>query len=160
MLGLPPASTLLFVIMNTMLVGLSEEWMFRGVLFQGLRSRLAMWPAILLTSALFGAVHVMNVVTTGQLGEAIVQAAAAFMSGMVLIALLIRTGSIWVPIVYHALWDFGTFVISAGSAARGPPIDVAQGWNWTIPMLMVLPNFLFALYLLRGVRNDTRLATD
>ena len=75
-LGLPPASTLLFVIMNTMLVGLSEEWMFRGALFQGLRSRLAMWPAILLTSALFGAVHVMNVVTTGQLGEAIVQAAA------------------------------------------------------------------------------------
>jgi len=27
-------------------------------------------------------------------------------------------------------------------------------------MLMVLPNFLFAMYLLRGVRNDTRLATD
>ncbi|HQR70152.1 MAG TPA: CPBP family intramembrane metalloprotease [Burkholderiaceae bacterium] len=159
-IGLPPARTLLFVIMNTMLVGLSEEWMFRGVLFQGLRSRLALWPAILLTSALFGAVHVMNVVTTGQLGEAVVQAVAAFMSGMVMIALLIRTGSIWVPIVYHALWDFGTFVVSVGSAASGPPIDVTQGWNWTLPMLMVLPNFLFALFLLRGVRNDTRLATD
>jgi membrane protease YdiL (CAAX protease family) len=159
-LGLPPASTLLFVMLNTMLVGLSEEWMFRGVLFQGLRSRLALWPAILITSALFGAVHVVNVVTTGQLGEAVVQAVAAFMSGMVLIALLIRTGSIWVPIVYHALWDFGTFVASAGSAARGPPIDVAQGWNWTMPIAMVLPNFLFALFLLRKVRNDTRLATD
>ncbi len=36
-----PMGTLLFVVMNTMLVGLSEEWMFRGVLFQGLRSRLA-----------------------------------------------------------------------------------------------------------------------
>jgi membrane protease YdiL (CAAX protease family) len=158
--GLPPASTLLFVIVNTMLVGLSEEWLFRGVLFQGLRSRLALWPAILLTSVLFGAVHVMNVFTTGQLGEAVVQAVAAFMSGMLLIALLIRTGSIWVPIVYHALWDFGTFVASASSAASGPPIDVTQGWNWAIPILMVLPNFLFALYLLRGVRNDTRLSTD
>ena len=61
---------------------------------------------------------------------------------------------------YHSLWDFGTFVVSAGSAASDPPIDVAQGWNWTIPMLMVLPNFLYALYLLRGVRNDTRLSTD
>jgi hypothetical protein len=60
------------------------------------------------------------------------------MSGMVMIALLIRTGS----------------------AASGPPIDITQGRNWTIPMLMVLPNFLYALYLLRGVRNDTRLATD
>jgi len=27
-------------------------------------------------------------------------------------------------------------------------------------MLMVPPNFLYALYLLGGVRNDTRLSTD
>jgi len=27
-------------------------------------------------------------------------------------------------------------------------------------MLIVPPNFLYALYLLRGVRNDTRLSTD
>ena len=114
-LGLPPAGTLLFIALNTALIGLSEEWMFRGVLFQGLRSRLAMWPAILLTSLLFGAVHVLNVITTGQLLEAVVQSVAAFMSGMVLLALLIRTGSIWVPIAYHALWDFGTFVTSATS---------------------------------------------
>jgi len=60
---------------------------------QGLSSRLALWPAILLTSALFGAAHVMNVITTGQVGEAVVQAIAALMTGMVMIALLIRTGS-------------------------------------------------------------------
>ncbi len=68
------------------------------------------------------------------------------------------------PIVYHALSDFGTFVVSASSAASsedsGPPIDVTQGWNWAIPVLMVLPSFLFALYLLRNVRNDSWLPTD
>lgn len=68
------------------------------------------------------------------------------------------------PIVNQALWDFETFVVSASSAASsevsGPPIDVMQGWNWAIPVLMVLPNFLFALYLLRNVRNDSRLPTD
>ncbi len=159
-LGLPPAGTLLFLAMNTALIGLSEEWMFRGVLFQGLRSRLTMWPAILLTSLLFGAVHVLNVITTGQLAEAVVQAVAAFMSGMVLLALLIRTGSIWVPIVYHALWDFGTFVTSAASPKTVEPVDFAAGWTWALPILMVLPNFLYALFLLRKVGNDTRLSTD
>ena len=154
-LGLPPAGTLLFIALNTALIGLSEEWMFRGVLFQGLRSRLAMWPAILLTSLLFGTVHVLNVITTGQLAEAVVQAVAAFMSGMVLLALLIRT-----PIVYHALWDFGTFVTSATSPKTGGPADFAQGWTWTLPILIVLPNFLYGLFLLRKVRNDTRLSTD
>lgn len=159
-LGLPPATTVVFIAANTLLVGLSEEWMFRGVLFQGLRSRLPMWPAILLTSVLFGAVHVLNVIGTGQLVEAIIQAVAAFMSGMLLIALLIRTGSIWVPIVYHALWDLGTFVSSAARPADAAPVDFGQGWTWALPILIVLPNFLFALFLLRKVRNDTRLTTD
>jgi membrane protease YdiL (CAAX protease family) len=80
-LGLPPAATVGFVLLNTLLVGLSEEWMFRGVLFQALRSRLAMWPSILLMSAMFGAVHVLNVFVTGQLFDAVVQAMAAFRAG-------------------------------------------------------------------------------
>jgi len=160
LLGLPPAGTLLFLGLNTVLIGVSEEWMFRGVLFQGLRSRLPLWPAILCTSVLFGAVHVLNVFTTGRLLEAAVQAVAAFMSGMLLIALLIRTGSIWVPIAYHALWDFGTFVTSATSPKDQGPTDFAQGWTWAVPMLVVLPNFLYALFLLRKVRNHTRLSTD
>ncbi len=157
--GLPPASTLLFLGINTVLVGLSEEWMFRGVLFQGLRSRLTMWPSILITSLLFGAVHVLNVIVTGQLVGSVVQAGAAFLSGMLLITLLIRTGSIWVPIVYHALWDFGTFVTSA-TADTAAPQDFTAGWLWALPMVIVLPNALYALVLLRRVRHDTRLSTD
>lgn len=159
-LGLPPAGTLLFIALNTALVGLSEEWMFRGVLFQGLRSRLTAWPAILATSALFGGVHVMNVFVTGRLLESAVQSSAAFMSGLLFVALLIRTGSIWVPIAYHALWDFGTFVASSTASPAEAPADFTQGWTWAIPMLVVLPNFLYALFLLRGVRNDTPLVGE
>lgn len=160
LLGLPPAATVGMVLVNTLLVGVSEEWMFRGVLFQALRSRLAMWPSLLLTSVLFGSVHLLNVFVTGQLFEAAVQALTAFLSGLVLVALLVRTGSIWVPIVYHALWDFGTFMISAGGKAPGPHTDLSQGWAWALPVLLVLPNFLYAMFLLRRVRNHTRLSTD
>lgn len=154
-LGLPPAGKLGFVLVNTLLVGLSEEWAFRGVLFQGLRSRLSVWPALIATTLMFGGVHVLNVITTGNLGEAVVQAVAAAMSGTVMIALLLRTGSLWVPIAYHALWDFGTFVVSAGSTDGGAaPADITQGMRWAIPILLVLPNFLYAVFLLRKVRNE------
>ncbi len=159
-LGLPPLGTLMFVLLNTLMVGLSEEWMFRGVLFQGLRSRLRLWPAIIVTTLLFGGVHVVNVITTGQLAEAAVQAVAAAMSGTVMIALLIRTGSLWVPVVYHALWDLGTFTVSAGASGGGAPLDLHEHLRWTIPMLLVLPNFLYAVFLLRKVRNDSVLSTD
>lgn len=157
-LGLPPRDTTLFVLLNTLQVGLSEEWMFRGVLFQGLRTRLALWPAILLTSLLFGSVHVLNVMITGELLEAVVQAIAAFLSGMVMIALLIRTGSIWVPIAYHALWDFGAFMASAGGNRTEQAAAFSLGWTAALPVLLVLPNFLYALYLLRKQPNEPRLA--
>ena len=158
-LGLPPASTMGFLLLNTLLVGLSEEWALRGVVFQGLRSRFPMWPAIIGSSILFGSVHIMNVFVTGDFGGALLQAFTATLSGVVFAALLIRTGSIWVPIVYHALWDFTTFLMSSG-ASGGSDAGSPAGFAIFFPILLVLPNFLYALYLLRNVRNDTRLTTD
>ncbi len=151
--GLPPLPTIMFVFLNTLLVGLSEEWMFRGVVFRAWLSRVDIWPSIIFTCLMFGGVHILNVFVTGKLGEGFLQAATASMSGLLFLALLIRTGSIWVPIVYHALWDFGSFMISAG-AARGDGAEASSPWlSFGLPVLMVLPNFLFALFLLRKVRN-------
>jgi uncharacterized protein len=151
MLGLPSWAVVAFFFINTVFVGISEEFMFRGVMFEGLRSKLATWPSIILTTLLFGSVHILNVFITGKLGEAAIQSVAASMSGLVFIALLIRTQSIWVPIVYHSLWDFGTFLM--GSAAS-PGEEPSTGVMVLFPILLVLPNFLYALYLLRKVRND------
>lgn len=156
-LGLPPLSVALFVFLNTLIVGFSEEIMFRGVLFRGLLSRLSIWPAMITTSVLFGSVHILNVFLTGKLGEAAVQAVTAGMSGFLFMALLIRTGSIWVPIIYHALWDFGTFMVSSASSGGqiGPESNALA---ILVPLLLVTPNFLYALYLLRNVRQGTPVA--
>jgi membrane protease YdiL (CAAX protease family) len=59
--GLPPLAVITFVLINTFFVGLSEELMFRGVLLQALRHSMAIWPAILVTSLLFGGIHSLNV---------------------------------------------------------------------------------------------------
>lgn len=153
-LGLPPMATVFFVFLNTIVVGISEEFMFRGILFRAWRSRLSIWPAIIITTVMFGGVHVMNVFVTGQFGEAGLQAIAAALSGFAFMALLIRTGSIWVPIVYHALWDFGTFLVSAG-AGNAADAELQGLGIMLIPIALVLPNFLYALYLLRKLRDGT-----
>lgn len=150
--GLPAPSVIGFVAINTAMVGFSEETMFRGILFQAFRKALPLWPAIWLTTILFGAVHVLNGFITGQFGPAIVQAVAASMSGLLFMALLIRTGSMWVPIVLHALWDCGLFLLSSGEAPA--PAAETGGWSILAPCLMVLPNFLFALYLLRKIPQN------
>lgn len=148
-IGLPPPQALLFLAVNTTLVALSEEWMFRGVLFQALRSRLRIWPAVALTSVLFGSVHVLNAFALGDLRLALAQAVAATMTGLLLIALMLRTGSIWTAVAYHMVWNFGILLVAYETARYPTPEGPLPASAYLVPILVVLPNFLFGLVLLR-----------
>ncbi len=152
--GLPPLRTMLFLALNTALVALSEEWMFRGILFQALRSRLRVWPAVALTSALFGAIHVLNAFALGDVRLAAAQAVAAMMTGLLLIALMLRTGSIWTAVVYHMVWNFGILLVVYQTANEPLPEGPLPLSAYLVPMAVVLPNFLFGLVLLRKLRHD------
>lgn len=150
-IGLPPARAMLFLALNTALVALSEEWMFRGILFSALRSRMRIWPAVLLTSVVFGAVHVLNAFALGDLALASAQAVAAAMTGLLLVALVVRTGSIWPAIVYHMIWNFSILLVAYETSkylqSEGP-LPLA---SYLMPVIIVLPNFVYALLLLRKV---------
>ena len=151
--GLPPVGVLLWILFNTFLVGLSEELMFRGVLLQAFRRTVSIWPAVVLTTVAFGAIHILNVFMTGELRSALIQSAAAALSGVLFIALRLRTGSLWPCIVVHGLWDFATFTIAA--ARSGEAQAGSGGGPMTLmtfmPILLVLPNALYGLWLMRGI---------
>jgi membrane protease YdiL (CAAX protease family) len=151
--GLPPAGVLAWILLNTFLVGLSEELMFRGVLLQALRRTVSIWPAVALTTLAFGAIHILNVFMTGGLRTALIQSAAAALSGLLFIALRVRTGSLWPCIVVHGLWDFATFTIAA--ARSGESQASSGGGHMTtmtfMPVLLVLPNALYGLWLMRRI---------
>ncbi|MEI4488194.1 CPBP family intramembrane glutamic endopeptidase [Frigidibacter sp. MR17.14] len=151
-LGLPTGRQVLFVLANCVLVGISEELMFRGVLFAGFRRRFSPWPAVVAVTLLFGSVHILNAFITGSLTGAVMQAAAAGLSGLLFIALRVRTGSLILCIALHALWNFAAFMatLAQGDIDPGQVADlplVAQ----LMPALFVLPLFLYALYLLRDL---------
>lgn len=161
LLGWPPLSLMLMILFSTLFVGLSEETMFRGMLFQALRTRVKLWPAMIWTSVLFGSVHILNALTTGEFLMALLQAFTATLSGVAFIAILVRTGSLWPPILYHALWDFGTFTISASQQATGEAATAnVGGWSLLLPVALVLPNFLYGIFLLRNVRNEDVLTEE
>lgn len=155
LLGLPPASALLFILLNCLFVGFSEEMMFRGVLFSAFRSRHTIWPSILIVSVLFGAVHSLNVFVTGDLKDALIQSSQAFMTGFIFVALRLRTGSLWPPILLHAAWDAGVFSLSLAVKAAHPAVETAPTafWAFAPALLLTVPNFLYALYLLRNIHR-------
>lgn len=157
--GLPSGRQMFFIFLNTLLVGVSEEVMFRGVLFRALLTNYRVWTAIIVTTVLFGGIHVLNVFTTGELVAAMLQSVGAAMSGLFFIAIVIRTGSLWPAIIYHGLWDCALFLIKVGSQTSGIEADPALAEQMMnspamfLPLLLAVPNFVCALVLLRKVRD-------
>lgn len=72
----------------------TEELLFRGVLLKGFADRWGPWPAMVLSSALFGLFH-FNVW----------QAPSAFLAGLFLGWLFLKTGSLLYPMAAHALFN-------------------------------------------------------
>ncbi len=93
--------------MATLATGVSEELMFRGIALQAFRDRRREWVAALLSSLLFGLLHLMNIVVAGP--GAVFQALWACGMGY-LLYLCRRVGrGMMLPVVVHWLWDFSTF---------------------------------------------------
>lgn len=142
--GWPSGKVLLIVACNTALVAVSEELMFRSVLLQSLLARHAVWPAVLISSALFGVVHTVNGLATGDFSSALWQSVAAFLQGVGYAAIRLRTRSVWPMVVVHALWDFAlvTSMLTTASTGEGSVLPFAA-------LLAVLPLCLYGVYLLR-----------
>jgi uncharacterized protein len=112
-----------------LLVGLFEEFSFRGYLQATLGSGIGFWPAAIVLSILFGAIHWQNQ------GEAIFGVVMAGVFGLVASFALLRTGSLWFPIGMHAGWDWAeTYfygVPDSGLLAKGHLYSATfHGPNW------------------------------
>ncbi len=91
---------LLWAVMFLM-VGLAEEALMRGYLQSILARGMGFWPAAVLISALFGAMHLNNK------GESHVGILSAALVGLLFSLSLWYTGSLWWAIGFHAAWDWG-----------------------------------------------------
>lgn len=100
-----------------LVVGFAEEFLFRGYALATLTDGVGFWPAAIVLSGLFGAVHLSN------LGENPTGAVSAGLVGLLFCFSLRRTGSLWFAIGLHAAWDYGeSFIFSvpnSGTVVHG-----------------------------------------
>jgi membrane protease YdiL (CAAX protease family) len=87
--------------------GLMEELVLRAIVLRLLMRAFGAWPALVLSAALFGALHLGNENATPMAAVAI-----AVEAGLMLAAFYMLTGRIWMSVGVHAAWNF------------------TQGWIW------------------------------
>lgn len=95
------------------LVGFNEELTSRGLLLTGLRGGTREIAVALISSALFGLMHGVNIVLGQSLADTLPQIGSAFLQGLTFYILRRVTGSLIGAMVLHGAWDFSVFTLGA-----------------------------------------------
>lgn len=143
------------LIVSAIFPAISEEMLFRGILFRWIEEFGGSWAALLLTSAFFGAAHLAN-----PHASPIAAVGIALEAGVMLGAAYMLTRSLWLPMGIHAAWNFTqgeVFDIPVSGtpvhgllAARlsGPPLLTGNGFGLEASLIAIIVATLFGLWLL------------
>ena len=104
-------------------IGATEEGIFRGLLLHGLLGRMGttrkgVFGAIVITSVLFGLVHVFPDPTLGtdplSLAQAALKVGQTGLMGFMMGVIVVTTGNLWLAVILHALNDFMLLFVEIG----------------------------------------------
>ncbi len=113
-------------------VGFFEEMAFRGCIFSMLLQRrgkrqIDVFVSIVLSSVIFGVVHLVNVFGGANIGAVVLQVGYSFLIGGMCSVILVKTKNIWYCVVLHAVYNF----------AGGIVPECGGGAIWTIPTVIL-----------------------
>ncbi|MGM9641875.1 MAG: lysostaphin resistance A-like protein [Eubacteriales bacterium] len=131
---------------ESLFIGLFEEFAFRGVLLPYILERRrsdakSIFWATLISSAAFGAVHIFNLFVGAGFGGVILQIGYSFLIGGMCAIVLLYTRCIWLCVALHAIYDFCGFLVP----------KLGEGVIWdpvTVTLTAVLGVFAFVFMLI------------
>lgn len=130
-----PINTLMAVL-SFMLVGVAEEIIFRGFLFNGMKRTGSLTAAVIVSAITFGMGHIVNMLTGHATGETLVQIVFAVAWGFLFTFAYLKGGSLLPCIAIHSLIDvFSVF-------ARDNEVA-----HWIVIIATVAVALVYCLYL-------------
>lgn len=124
---------------TALLVGIGEEFMFRGIVLERMRRvggttelKAALWTAVI-----FGGAHITNIFTEGP--SAFAQVVAVSIAALYFYVARRVSGGIVIPILIHAGWDFSLFSGDLGVDPEPHKIAiVAMVTNVVLAILLIV----------------------
>ncbi len=100
------------LILNCILIGITEELIFRVVLNDALftvwqRKNNSFFTFVLVSSLIFGGWHLLNLLVGAGVVATLLQVVYSFLIGAMLTCTYDKTSNIWLCVFLHALFDFG-----------------------------------------------------
>lgn len=112
--GFNPPSYMIPAVAMALSAGTFEELFFRGVLYKSLEDLLGSWIAIVLSSLVFGFVHLLN--PEGTIVGAVYISVEA---GLLLSAAYVLTRRLWLAIGVHMAWNYTLSAVFSGIVSGG-----------------------------------------
>lgn len=136
-------------------VGLFEEGLFRGVVFQGIlrktgKTHKGIWTAVIISAFVFGFVHVHSYITGGSYDlMGIIQTVGKTLQtgviGLIFAALYLKTKNIWGIALAHALNDYLLMqaamftTIEIGGYVSDGGMGIASVVSYAVQLLLYIP---------------------
>ena len=138
---LQPAARICTFLVSMAMVGVAEEFIFRGVIAQTLlehfgTSRAGVWKACLLSGVLFGAAHLTNILSSAPFGV-LMQCVFAASLGTLFAAIYFRTGNLWVTVFLHGAMDISSMLIG-GLYGTTTVADAVSGYDASMLLSVLL----------------------
>ena len=140
-------SILLYAV-SCLFVGIFEELAYRGCVFmlilKGMRkTNKDIFKAIIFSSALFGCIHLVNLLAgAGPIGV-ILQVGYSFLIGAMCSFVLIKTGSVWHCALIHAVYNFCGGIVSS--------YGVGEVWTAHEVVLTVIVSIAVIIYVVSAL---------
>ncbi|MBO5415184.1 MAG: CPBP family intramembrane metalloprotease [Clostridia bacterium] len=126
------ASAIIFYAVQCLFVGFFEEMAFRGCIFMLVlgrrrKRRLDVFWSIVISSAIFGVIHLVNILVGASPGAVLLQVGYSFLIGGMCSVVLMKTGSIWHCVLLHAVYNF----------CGGAVPELGGGTIWDTPTVVI-----------------------
>lgn len=140
----------LLAVVVALMVAVFEEGLFRGVIFGGLRKANWMghlWGQMTASAAIFGSLHLVNLLNGQSLLATVMQVIYAFALGMLFAAIVVRTGSLLSGMLGHGLID--ALGLQSGVVSIGSPDATTVGVYLGMSMILLA----WALFITRPAKR-------
>jgi membrane protease YdiL (CAAX protease family) len=140
----PSGPVTLFILIAAFL----EEVAFRGLILQAFvrgwgSTNRGLIKSVLISSLLFGAMHILDFLGGRPLPGVLLQSMEAFLLGIWLATLVLSGKSIYPAALFHAVFNLAAYLSFNGS-------EPAPSF-WLLLSILMFPLALYGIYLLRGV---------